>query len=813
MNDALLELVLERLERVPLAAAASGLLLAACDSDESLAAELGGVPADCPRPSPGTPGAEPAGAYLRSVTVAGFRGIGPPATLTVEPGPGLAVIVGRNGSGKSSFAEALEVLLTGGLKRWEDLTAVWREGWRNMHVAGPAEIRADFVLEGAGPATVRRTWAAGVGFGDAEATVQVTSQKQADLDRLGWRDALVTHRPFLSHAELEAFFRKPSGLYKLLASVLGLEDLTEAEKRLSQARRDLESGVAEINRELPGLCDRLQRVDDERAEACRAALSGRSPDLEQARTIAISGAAASASTELGRLRMLSQLTIPPPEQVQEAVTAVVRAGEQLAATAGSDAGQAQALAGLLSRALDHYRSHGAGDCPVCGRAGALDAGWHVRTEEAVARLRVQATAATQAKASADEARAQAGRLILPVPAALDGPAVAGADPQAALAAWNTWLTSPRGDQVQDLADHLESAYEPLRAAVTSLVASARAELLEREDRWAPLAADVTNWCARAQAAQAAARPVPSLKLAVAWLRAATDDIRNDRLAPLAGQAREIWSMLRQESNVDLGAIRLSGSGNQVKVSLDVSVDGAPCAALGVMSQGEVNALALSVFLPRAMVAASPFRFLVIDDPVQAMDPAKVDGLARVLADVSRTRQVLVFTHDDRLPEAIRRLDIAAHVLEVTRRPGSVVEVRPGLDPVERQLKEAGALCRDEALPRNVAERIVPGLCRLAVEAAFTEAIRRRQLRRGRRHADVEADIEAADKLTKRAALAIFGNASDGAGVLRTVNGWDRRAADAYQAVNKGAHAGYPDSLGPLVTDTRRLTGLIRSKLP
>jgi len=82
------------------------------------------------------------------------------------------------------------------------------------------------------------------------------------------------------------------------------------------------------------------------------------------------------------------------------------------------------------------------------------------------------------------------------------------------------------------------------------------------------------------------------------------------------------------------------------------VDGAPGAALGVMSQGEVNALALSVFLPRATVSASPFRFLIIDDPVQAMDPAKVDGLARVLEDVSRTRQVLVFTHDDRLPEAI-----------------------------------------------------------------------------------------------------------------------------------------------------------------
>jgi ABC-type hemin transport system ATPase subunit len=89
-------------------------------------------------------------------------------------------------------------------------------------------------------------------------------------------------------------------------------------------------------------------------------------------------------------------------------------------------------------------------------------------------------------------------------------------------------------------------------------------------------------------------------------------------------------MLRQESNVDLGSIRLAGSSTSRHVELDVSVDGAAGSALGVMSQGEVNALALSVFLPRARLPASPFRFLVIDDPVQAMDPAKVDGLARVL---------------------------------------------------------------------------------------------------------------------------------------------------------------------------------------
>ena len=63
-----------------------------------------------------------------------------------------------------------------------------------------------------------------------------------------------------------------------------------------------------------------------------------------------------------------------------------------------------------------------------------------------------------------------------------------------------------------------------------------------------------------------------------------------------------------------------------------------------------------------------------------MDPSRVDGLARVLETAARDRQVVVFTHDDRLPEAVRRLGIAATVIEVTRREGSAVEVREGPRP-------------------------------------------------------------------------------------------------------------------------------------
>ncbi len=80
------------------------------------------------------PRARPPTVFLRTVEVEGFRGIGQPVTLNLVPGPGLTLVVGRNGSGKSSIAEALEMLLTGSNQRWAPpRQKVWAEGWRNLH--------------------------------------------------------------------------------------------------------------------------------------------------------------------------------------------------------------------------------------------------------------------------------------------------------------------------------------------------------------------------------------------------------------------------------------------------------------------------------------------------------------------------------------------------------------------------------------------------------------------------------------------------------------------------------------------------------
>src|SRR5713101_1659577 len=156
MDPGLRRIVLARLEADgSLGDGWGDLVLGALEGHDGLEAQLAGSSAS-PRPLAAQASPAPTGAFLRSVAVEGFRGIGRARTLEVAPGPGLTLVVGRNGSGKSSFAEALEVLLTGNLRRWAELPAVWRQGWRSMHCPDQAQITAEFVIEGAGPAKVQR---------------------------------------------------------------------------------------------------------------------------------------------------------------------------------------------------------------------------------------------------------------------------------------------------------------------------------------------------------------------------------------------------------------------------------------------------------------------------------------------------------------------------------------------------------------------------------------------------------------------------------------------------------------------------------
>jgi ABC-type branched-subunit amino acid transport system ATPase component len=346
---------------------------------------------------------------------------------------------------------------------------------------------------------------------------------------------------------------------------------------------------------------------------------------------------------------------------------------------------------------------------------------------------------------------------------------------------------------------------------TSLRGEAAADWLRRRhDAWREPAAALQAWLGDARNLAGDHVLLDRIGAARDWLKMATEEIRSNRLAPFARRSQDVWEQLRQESNVELSGMRLDGSSTRRRVVFPATVDGTPTQAMAVMSHGELQALGLAVFLPRACADDSPFRYLIIDDPVHSMDPSKVDGLAQVLASLAATRQVIVFTHDNRLPEAICRLQIDATMWEVARREGSVVELRKNLDPVTRYLDDARALASTADLPDEVRRPVVAGFCRSAIEAACHERIRRERLGRGERVVEVDALLEGAHTLSQTMALALFGDASQGAGVLPGLNNrFGRWAGDALQACQQAVHGGPGIPLKQLVNGTDRLTGALR----
>lgn len=813
--------LLDRLTIAPLPAGEENLLLAAILGDDELAAAIGGEPPPRPETSTGDASEDsalPACAYLRSVTVAGFRGIGPPTSLDIEPGPGLTVVCGRNGSGKSSFAEALEVLLTGSVRRFDDRPAVWRDSWRCLH-AGEPTVSAELTLEGyKGTATVTCTWEPGEKrIGGGRVTVRVPGETDAGMERLGWGDAMRLYRPFLSHAELEVLLARPSDLYDSLNALLGLDDIAVIAKRLADARKRSDTAVKTAKDELGRLRALVDASDDERAATASGVLSKGKIDLDHLRSLA-TGAAA---PEQGALRLLNQLrALNPPSSadVDAACDALEQAADALEAAGTSAAGQASATADLLSAAVTHFRQHGPGDCPVCGRSEALDANWLAETTDRIHELQAAAQVHREATTAATRALQSGQLLIGPAPAVLAEAHTVDIDTSELAERWQSWAAAPAATAtpsgLRRLAAHMRTTHGELTQAAASVSAAVASEVQRREDRWEPVATAISAWCELQEAALAAKAVSGGIKTVEDWLKRANNDLRNARLQPYAEGTAAVWAKLRQQSNVDLVRMELIGSATSRAVDFDVTVDGQPAAGLGVMSQGEVNALALSVFLPRATSDKSPLRFVVIDDPVQAMDPSKVDGMAHVFAEAAQTRQVVVFTHDDRLPAAVRNLGIPARIVQVSRQSESTVEVRPAGDPAEQYLREAGGLAAGEGVPAPVAGRVVPGLCRNAIEQVCFEIARTRRLGRGDTAASVEDALSAATKLMPRLALAVFDDANRGGEVYEWLNQrCGRWAADTVRAVNEGSHGGTTVDPKGLVGDTRRLVTALRGKLP
>lgn len=583
--------------------------------------------------------------------------------------------------------------------------------------------------------------------------------------------------------------------------MLGLEEWTEVENLLSSTRRTLEKTVRDAKTEAERLRTLLAEVADERAERALAALPSRGTwDLDALEDLATGGGAAGGGD--ADLEGLIRIDLPGAETVSSAVSALREAGEALSKLAGTDADRAEKVADLLEQALAYHEDEDDETCPVCGTASALNDAWRARSRDEIGRLRGEAQALQEARARLTKAVADAKLLVEPTPMVLKREA-AGVDAVAVPTVWKRWTELP--ESPVELADHLEEAYPELSAELQSVQEQARDVLQRRRDAWQPVAGQIGLFLPKAREAQERGSGVKDLKAAADWVALETEKVRRERFAPIAERVREMWHILRQSSNVELEALRLAGRRTQRRVELDVSVDEVEGAALSVMSQGELHALALSLFLPRATQPASPFRFLVIDDPVQSMDAARVDGLARVFTEVAKTHQVVVFTHDERLPDACRRLRLDASILEVSRGERSQVTVRSKHDPVDDYIADARAILATRDYPSEARRRVVPGLCRQAVEAACLVATRRRLLAKGVGFDEIETRVDAAGKLYPRLALALFGDAEKGGDVLAEVNRrFGGAAGNLVRELNRRAHEFVDDHPDQLIRDAEKL---------
>jgi DNA repair exonuclease SbcCD ATPase subunit len=626
-------------------------------------------------------------ARLLAIELEAFRGFAETQRLDLDAD---AVLVrGDNGTGKTSITDGLLWLFTGkiprlterarGLRKTDDpVVSRYRAGSSarvRVTLGMPEGRMLAFEREGRADRSELSAWD---GENSLHNAPELLASAFGDFTAQQLTDAVGSWGILQQHALLAAL-DSGTALHARLAEVVGLERVT----RFATSATEVAKALARERKSLEGVRDSLRRRHTNAYESLTAAR-------------------AVAEDPVGAQRQLQTLVrdcvdglsegiaVPsPPEQLDEITSVGQEIGDMLVVTrdvlarrAELEAAQQEGmqavddaegeLASLLERANSAIRRAPAqvqlanavlqllGDeCPVCGRPiDEASLRQHMtellETAEAEAAAAIGAQQAVVDAQSRLEAARRAERRRIDAQEGLDYALVllrkeAGALDR--LEIDQAWLEA---DRVAELTGQLERFQDQLRAAYSEggrtlgaqiLRLSTEAETAATElDRVEGELADVGTRCERAAELDKAAHRAAE-RIVDRALRRLTPSFAEvfDRLSP-----HPSFTELRATQDIFYGK-------NQVVPEVydpEHKVSGNPAL---VFSEGQLNVVALSYFIGLALNAGDgALPFLVLDDPLQAMDVLSVLGFADLCRRIREQRQLIVTTHDRRFAALLER---------------------------------------------------------------------------------------------------------------------------------------------------------------
>ncbi|MEK6327273.1 MAG: AAA family ATPase [Actinomycetota bacterium] len=667
---------------------------------------------------------------LAAIELEGFRGFSDARRLDLDADA--VIIRGDNGAGKTSLVDGILWVFAGELVHLVDRVRGMRkveDAVTNRHWAGDATVTLEIVADGHRWSFTRRGNQLQTALKASCDAAPEANPEQALAEVFGHAalaetvDAVNTWGLLRQDAVRAALDTAGGALHERLSGILGLERVTrfaaaattasnalisertttrKALKRLEERHREatkrrddatarvatpetrramIRDGIAEINAGLPDGV-RLRPADD----ADLVALE------ELGRVLAAFGSAiGSLAAARNRLAALDTASDDPVAKAAMELDAA-----RVAAVAATE--RAPAMTQLAVAALGLLGDR----CPVCEQE--IDqASVHAHLEEVIEENRRVAAAAQEAAARVARAQTALAEAMEQAHVRNEAEEAVGSALSTAREAGAATTSAGVGvDQAAlesaGLADAVSWAVDQLRGLYRRLEQAGDVHLTRLADEITAIGAELANAQQELDELERRCRDAKTLEHAAHSSAEAIVERALERLEPTFAEVFERLSPnpAFTELHARQDVFRNRNQIVPVVRDPDRGVDANP---LLVFSEGQLNVVALSYFLGMALNAREgTLPFLVLDDPLQALDVLAILGFSDLCRRIRDTRQLIVTTHDRRFADVLvrklspreRETRTIVHDFTAWTREGPIVSTR------EPELAEVIPLVRRQA---------------------------------------------------------------------------------------------------------------------